>query len=178
MIVAFTGHRPDKLGGYAPSASATFFEAGVKAAIRWEMRALLARVCVEDPRGLTAISGMAQGVDTWAAEVCLELGVPYTAAVPCNGQESPWPEEAQRRYRHLIMQGAEVHVVSPGDYAPWKMQARNVWMVDRCDVLLAVWDGSAGGTANCVNAALRTGRETRRFDPKAPAGGWAVWRKP
>jgi uncharacterized phage-like protein YoqJ len=35
------------------------------------------------------------------------------------------------------------------------MQVRNEWMVDHCNDLLAVWDGSDGGTGNCVRYAQR-----------------------
>lgn len=33
------------------------------------------------------------------------------------------------------------------------MQLRNKWMVDKSDIVIAVWDGSEGGTNNCVQYA-------------------------
>lgn len=44
----------------------------------------------------------------------------------------------------------ELVVVCGGGYSPEKMQRRNAWMVDHCDFLLACWDGSPGGTGNCM----------------------------
>ncbi len=139
-VVAFTGHRPVKLGGYGPS----LIQNRVRAAIADE----LVRI-----KPSSAISGMALGVDQWAAEICIDLGIPFVAAVPFVGQESKWPEESQRHYQLLLQRAYNIHVVSPGPYSPWKMQARNEWMVRSCNTLVAVWDGSEGGTANCVRFA-------------------------
>jgi uncharacterized phage-like protein YoqJ len=35
------------------------------------------------------------------------------------------------------------------------MQKRNEMMVDDCNLLLTLWDGSDGGTANCLGYARR-----------------------
>lgn len=154
MIVAFTGHRPSKLGcGYGPSTMQTM--------VRVAIRTLLV-----EKRATAVISGMALGVDQWAAEVCVELGIPFTAAVPFDGQELRWPEESQRHYCELISKSWNVHVVCPGPYAVWKMQKRNEWMVDHCEVLFAIWDGSPGGTANCVRYAEEVGRTRWLVDPR------------
>lgn len=146
MIVAFTGHRPDKIGLAADR---------VRHGIR---KALIA----DWP--LYVICGMAQGVDTWAAETCLALGIPFVAAVPCDNMEKPWSRPTQERFRRLLKQACEVVVVSPGPYKPWKMQKRNEWMVDHCSRLLSVFDGSLGGTYNCLAYAAQIGRETHAID--------------
>ena len=61
------------------------------------------------------------------------------------------------------------HIVSPGEYAAFKMQVRNEWMVDQLnpatDLLLAAWDGSPGGTGNCVKYATGKGVGINRLDP-------------
>lgn len=149
MIVAFTGHRPDKLGGWDPLHP-------VVGRVRKALRDELAR---DWP--VHAISGMAQGVDQWAAETCVELGIPFVAALPCDGMETPWSFFAQERFRTLLGKAKEIHVVSPGPYKPWKMQRRNEWMVDRCGRLLAVYDGSMGGTYNCLEYAAEVKRDVR-----------------
>lgn len=152
MIIAFTGHRPEKLGGYGPSA--------VQDDVRRRIRNALA-----DLRPSHAISGMALGVDQWAAEECDAAGIPWTAAIPFKGQESQWPAASQRRYRDLLGWATRIHVVSPGGYTREKMQDRNRWMVDNCDLLIAVWDGSDGGTANCYRYAKSIGRRIARINP-------------
>ena len=40
-------------------------------------------------------------------------------------------------------------------YTPACLQLRNEYMVDHADELIAVWDSSPSGTANCVNYAKR-----------------------
>lgn len=108
---------------------------------------------------------MALGVDQDFAYVCVELAIPFTAAIPFVGQESRWTEDSQRFYYELLVAADDVIVVSPGGYASWKMQVRNEWMVDHCDLLIAVWDGTSGGTRNCVSYATKVGRTIRRIDP-------------
>lgn len=154
FIVAFTGHRPDKLGFY-----------GRVNPLRDRLKEKLARRLGqlreqyrEQHRDLRCISGMALGFDQWAAEVCVLVGVPFTAAIPFAGQESRWPPQSQATYKALLERAAEVVIVSPGAYAPLKMQIRNEWMTNRCNLLLGAWDGTAGGTANCVRHAKSIGR--------------------
>lgn len=113
---------------------------------------------------MRAISGMALGVDQWAAETCVALGIPFTAAIPFEGQESKWPWRAQRHYRELLEMAEERVVVCPGDYRPFKLQKRNEWMVDNCTLLIAVWDGSPGGTANCVRYATSIERPIKKLE--------------
>lgn len=150
MKVAVTGHRPNKLGGYGPSK--------VQDRVRGQLR-----MAFEKLRATQVISGMALGVDQWAAEEALDLWIPVLAAVPFEGQQRLWPLDAQRRYRGLLSQASEiVHVCDPG-YAVWKMQKRNEWMVDHCRLLVAVWDGTRGGTANCVRYAERVGCSVLRI---------------
>lgn len=110
-----------------------------------------------------AISGMALGWDTAWAVAAIRLGVPLIAAVPFDGQESRWPAESQRRFRSILEHAREVHVVSAGGYSPAAMHARNRWMVDRCDLLCALWNGSSGGTAGCVAYARSVGRRTENL---------------
>ena len=67
-------------------------------------------------------------------------------------------------FRHEDYPG--VYVCSRGGYAGWKMNYRNTWMVDRADAVLAVWDGSSGGTANCVNYARTINKPIRFINPQ------------
>ena len=45
------------------------------------------------------------------------------------------------------------------------MQIRNQWMVDNCELLIAVFDGTSGGTANCVNYAKSIRKNTVVINP-------------
>lgn len=141
MIIAATGHRPDKLGGY----SEAVFQKCVFTAKTYLQVVL--------PKG--AIVGMALGWDQAVAQACIDLGIPFTAAIPFEGQHDLWPVESQRRYLRLLACAEHVEIVTKR-YAmpvPKAMQKRNEWMVDRCQSVLALWDGSFGGTHNCIRYA-------------------------
>jgi uncharacterized phage-like protein YoqJ len=140
-IVAGTGHRPNKLGGYNQSVNHRLVS--------------LALEILTEIKPDHVISGMAQGWDQALARAATELGIPWTAAVPFFGQESAWPKAAQRRYFDLLNSAADTVIVCQGGYSPEKMQRRNEWMVDRADKVLALWDGSRGGTGNCILYAER-----------------------
>lgn len=148
-ILAATGHRPDKLGGYGPDV----FESLVNLATGYFV---LAKSAGAAPDGV--ISGMALGWDMAWAEAAYRSGLPFVAAVPFEGQERLWPDSSKRQHADLLKRAAQVVVVCPGGYDPQKMQTRNRWMVDHADGLVALWDGSSGGTANCVKYAQRIGR--------------------
>jgi uncharacterized phage-like protein YoqJ len=78
------------------------------------------------------------------------------AAVPFEGQEKKWPKSSQDLYNEILAYPKCVKkIVCEGGYEVWKMQKRNEWMVDNADYLVAVWDNSEGGTANCVRYARK-----------------------
>lgn len=154
MILAGTGHRPEQLGGYAPS----------------NTQARIYAVTLEHLVRLTpekVISGMALGFDMMLAEACIELGIPFIAAVPCATQADVWPRASQERWRELISEAFEVKVLSRV-YTHRCMQERNAWMVDHSDGLIACWNGeTSGGTWNCIQYANQMGKHIlARIDPR------------
>jgi uncharacterized phage-like protein YoqJ len=162
MIVAATGHRPDKIGGYD-------YYAPQRVWIREQMRKALV-----DLQADRTISGMALGVDQDFAQVSIELAIPFIAALPFIGQESRWPKSSQDYYEWLLERADEVVVISPGEYAAYKMQVRNKWLVDNSDALVSVWDGSPGGTANCMTYAKDINALVYPIDPKEFIGGYRL----
>lgn len=149
-----TGHRSDKLGGWDEKSP-------LAEAVKLEVRRELLRL---EPESL--ICGMALGFDMWFAEAGLALGVPFDAYLPFEGQELKWPVVSQQRYRVLLRHARSTFIVSPGGYEPWKMQARNMRMVDDGDEGLACYNGSRGGTHNCVVYALSKGKTLHIIDPR------------
>lgn len=146
MIVAGTGHRPAALGGLGLT---------VVQKERWyDQGAAIAFAYLKYRSPTRVISGMAIGWDQMLAQAALDAGIPLTAAVPFEGQESLWPHSDQTRYAKLLGKADQTVVISSGDYRAWKMQRRNVWMVDSADRLVALFDGvSPGGTRNCISYA-------------------------
>lgn len=144
MIIAATGHRPEKLGGYGEGTDFRLFNLAV---------AYLTRL-----RPTTVISGMAQGWDVAWARAAVWCNIPFIAALPFYNQHCKWPAHVQAVHFDLLRKAADVAIVCEGEYAGWKMQRRNEWMVDRADRVAALWDGSPGGTGNCIAYANRVGK--------------------
>lgn len=102
------------------------------------------------------ISGMALGWDQALAEASLMLQIPLICYLPCRNMSKPWPTEAHNRWVRIINRAERVCLAVKDDYpGPWCMQKRNEMMADDCDLLLACWDGTSGGTANCLGYAKR-----------------------
>ena len=139
IIVAGTGHRPDKLGGYHESVYDRILDT--------------AMLAIDEQKPTILISGMALGWDTALAEAAYLLDIPFKAYIPFEGQESKWPAASQRLYRNLLALAAEVVYCSEPGYSAYKMQVRNARMVDDAGIVIALWDGSPGGTSNCIEYA-------------------------
>jgi uncharacterized phage-like protein YoqJ len=145
LRLAVTGHRPPKLGGYHQPNE-------VSLAIRESLRHYLLQ---HRPDLEMVYVGMALGFDQWVAEDCINLDIPFFACIPFIGYESRWPERSQQHYHELLSRAADQIVVTPvRQYRAWYLQARNQWMVDRSNRLLACWNGiRSGGTWNCIRYA-------------------------
>ncbi len=140
MIVAFTGHRPERLGGR----------------VNEVYSAIQAFLMEKNPS--MVISGMAGGVDQLAAGWARALRIPWIAAVPFPGQHTRWPKNHQDIYLKLLEDAKSIEVISES-YSRDVYQKRDEWMVDKCDLLAAVWDGkSYGGTYNTIEYAKKIGR--------------------
>lgn len=155
---AITGHRPQSLDG----------DYSLSSELWNNIRSNLRYTFVEE-RVDHVYTGMALGVDTVAAQVSLQLEIPFTACVPFDGQERMWPEKSKREYRRLLDAAERVVVVIKGPYAVWKMQKRNEYMVNKLtepeDLLIAVWNGKPGGTANCYRYAVKKEKNIKVITP-------------
>lgn len=142
--VCFTGHRPEKL---------TRFERLIKRDLEKQIRQAIAD-------GLNVfISGMARGVDIWAAEIVLKLrdaGQPIKlmCACPYDGFEQGWSKEWQERYSTILAAADYVKYVCPG-YSRSCFQIRNEWMVNHSARVIAVFNNQPSGTMNTIEYAIR-----------------------
>jgi uncharacterized phage-like protein YoqJ len=135
MIVAITGHRSE--------------DCEAEEVVRGRLRdAFLA----EKPT--TVIVGMANGVDLWAGDISLSMGIDVIAAKPWAGHG---PRTSDRELYARVLEGASkiVSVTDVQDYpGPWVYHKRNHWMVDHADLVIAYWSGKkSGGTYACIEYA-------------------------
>ena len=142
--VCFTGHRPEKL---------KMPEAVVRRELEREIRLAIAD-------GLDVfISGMARGVDLWAAEIVLRIRreghpVRLICACPYDGFERSWNEESKTLYRTILATADLVRYICP-QYNRGCFQIRNEWMVDHAARVIAVFNGTPSGTKNTIDYAVK-----------------------
>lgn len=170
MIVTASGHRPENFHSdrnFAYSSQCLYRIVDLA----------IASLRVLEPT--LVFDGLAEGWDTAIALACVQLSIPFVAAIPFEGQELKWSKWSQELYCELRSKAIEEVIVCPGDAAKWKYQKRNVYMVDeglkRAQQLqqpfnvLTCWDGSKGGTHNCLAYAEGKGIK--------PINVWSSWQK-
>lgn len=151
--VCFTGHRPEKL---------TRHEKAIKKDLEKEIRQATAD-------GLNVfISGMARGVDIWAAQIVLMLrhegnDVKLMCACPYDGFERGWSHDWQKQYREILAAADFVKYVC-GGYSRACFQIRNEWMVSHAARVIAVFNGEKSGTRNTIDYAVKVGVPVIRIE--------------
>lgn len=159
---AFTGHRPQSLPW-------GFNESDPRCQ---KLQQLLgAQISSLADRGLTDfLSGMALGVDTWAAQALLLLrqkkpGLKLHCILPCPNQSDRWPAAARQCYKNILDQADSV-IYSSSIYHKGCMLERNRFLVENANFLLAVYNGwPYGGTAATLRYAQSLGRKIIVIDP-------------
>ncbi len=160
MIIAATGHRPPALGGYGPAVTIRLVRLAKSALSVWQPEEV--------------ISGMAQGWDQAVAHAAVALGIPFRAYLPGPWQPDAWPPAAQEQYRRLLAQAATVRLCTQSTrYEAGAMQVRNMHMVNDADMMLALWSGAPGGTANAIDYATRG-----KAVPTPVVNLWEIWMQP
>lgn len=135
--IAVTGHR-----GLSPRVAALVDQA---------IRAELARY---DPAALVGISCLADGADQIFARAMLDCGGTLEVVVPAAAYRDGLPEEAKPAYDELLDQAGAVRRLDHPESTPTAHMDASAQMLQRTDLLLAVWDGKPargfGGTADVV----------------------------
>ncbi len=154
-VIAATGHRPQFCGGYSEEAH--------------NRRVALATAVLLRLKPDHFISGMAEGWDQATAQACVDLSIPWTAAVPFEGQESRWSPESQAYYWELRTKATKVEIICP-EFSRAAYHIRDRWMVDNADSVLALWNGlPKGGTYATIKYAEKQG--------KLVTNVWSSWEK-
>lgn len=156
----FTGHRPDKLPWQTEETDPRCL------ALKNEIAATLEVAYNEGYRHF--ICGMALGCDLYFGEAVVALRQKHTdvtleAAVPCEEQADRWSEAEQARYRRLLKL-CDYETMVQRHYTRGCMLRRNRYMVDRSSLLLAAFDGTAGGTMYTVSYAIKKGLTIRGLE--------------
>lgn len=157
MIVSFSGHRPDKITGYKASPHT------VEVALRKALSEEILRLCNEG--ATTFLSGMAPGVDLWAADEVLRLrgegqiggDVRLVLAVPYPNFDRSFAKEWRSLY-HFILEAADEVVYLSQGYHHGCYHRRNDYLAEQADVVVAYYEGSEGGTRYTLRKAEKQGK--------------------
>lgn len=173
LNIALTGHRPTKLGGYdINTAEYRALQTDFEKYISWQLS--------EHPDAdIHCHSGLALGADTIWSKAILNIRqthpsgnrVKFHAHVPSMQQASRWFKKADTDFwQEQIDSTDDVHVYAEGklDSSAHKKSLfdRNIGMVEACDILLAVYDGSKSGTEHAINIARKHGKSVVYIHPK------------
>lgn len=138
----FTGHRPEKMLFLENKNSYEFlhFKNTLDRSIQ---EAICSGYC-------HFFTGMSRGMDMWAAQRVIRFREAYKnisleAVIPFDGQDRGWQDADRDIYRRILSSCDKVTVLSP-TYVPGSMYKRNRYMVDRSSLVIAAFNGSAGGT--------------------------------
>jgi len=159
---AFTGHRPRRF-------SFGYDEEHEKCN---QLKSVLAdQIAMLVGAGVTTFyTGMALGVDQWAAMIVLKLkkeldALRLIAVLPCETQANKWSVDQRERYFNILAECDDVITLSR-HYTPTCMFERNRYLVDHAEYLLTVYDnGLHGGTAYTVQYAEERGRKVISIHP-------------
>lgn len=151
--LCFTGHRPEKLLLNTDNSQ-----------LEMLTHALKCEIDIAIFQGFdTFYTGMARGIDLIAAELVIAARekhpqIKLMAAVPHKHQAARWRASTRERYEHILKQCNAVLVLSP-NYHAGCLQERNIFMVENSERVVAVYNGSAGGTQNTIEYAESLGKE-------------------
>lgn len=157
----FSGHRPEKLPWGTDEASAGCVKLKKKI---YDAAEALYRAGIRH-----YICGMARGCDMYFAEAILRLrsehpDITLEAAIPCETQARDWNETERNRY-FRIAHMCDYETLLQSVYTRDCMVKRNKYMADRSSILIAVYDGTLGGTMQTVNYAKKQGLEIIEIRP-------------
>ena len=136
----------------------------------WVVRSVRAAIRDAD-RPASIVTSLAAGADQLVAQEALALGCSLEVVLPCRGYERTFSNQCQLlRFQELSGLAANTEILNydePSEDAFWAAGRR---VVERCDVLLAIWDGAPaaglGGTADVVRYAAERNVRVRIIWPE------------
>ncbi len=116
-------------------------------------------------------TGMALGFDIICAEIVLELKEKYSkiqlfCAIPCKNQTNGWSDIYKQRYNNILAKADKITEVSKSYYYNGCMEKRNKYMVTKSSLVIALFNGKAGGTKQTLTYALSKGLVVKVIKPE------------
>jgi uncharacterized phage-like protein YoqJ len=108
--------------------------------------------------------GGQRGVDTWAAQAAIALGVPFTVMLPLEAVQftSDWSAAERVTLDSVVARASDVRIVGASHDAAAAYTERNRQLATQADLLIAIWTQlGGGGTAETIALARAAGTPVR-----------------
>lgn len=163
--IALTGHRPQKLAGF--DLANPYYQ---------RLHDRLLQEIINTINGypdstIWCHSGMALGADTvWGfailnAKKLSPKRVKLHAEIPMMTQPDTWFNQGDRTNWQTLYSASDAITVYNQVYASQTMQKRNIGMINHANKLIALWDGSASGTKNAIDYAIKQHKQITYIKP-------------
>lgn len=118
------------------------------------------------PEQIDVVCSFAVGADTLIAEYLSPLGAGLCAVIPCRAYESTYKTKSDLvRFKRLMQKADIVQTLEFEKPSEQAFMAAGALVVEKCDWLLAVWDGrnarGLGGTGDVVALAREQNKPVR-----------------
>lgn len=177
ITVGATGHRPEKMGGFADALGGYKRDGPLVVKLR-ETTLNVLEDLIANKKMSRFVSGGALGFDSlffWCVNH-LKKKYPHiqnVLAIPFTNQDKKWSTHQKYWYKRMLETADEVidvarhplystyqdmgkNPIHLDDYSAEKMKKRNEFISDQSKYLLAFYDGSKGGTFHCIHYAMRS----------------------
>ena len=149
--VCFVGHRPQKISYLFDEESKEF------KSLRSTLKETIIDF-IENENVKHFVSGMVIGADMMCAEIIIELKKTYPditleCAVSCETQAEYWTMKYRDKYFNTVA-ASDKETMLQWRYTHDCVMKRNRYMVDKSDIIIAVWDGGKGLIKSTVNYAV------------------------
>lgn len=158
--VFFSGHRPEKLPNEGDEYSSV---------INRLKSILYKEICYSVKDGYcNFMTGLARGVDSWAAEMILQIkvhnpNVKLICVKPFEEHGKNWKGYDKWRLSHALEKADEIITIST-EYKKGCLKERNQYMVDNADMLIAVVENYRSGTGQTIRLANTKGLAVKVID--------------
>lgn len=168
---AFTGHRPSGFAFGYDETDARCVD------LKKRLFDTVTTLCYEGYR--VFYTGMAEGADIWAAETVLRLSryfhdIELYAVIPFQGHRNQINPAYRERYDKILEYSSQ-EIIICDQYTPSCYKARNYFMVQECDTLVAIYNEQQPrtGTGQTVRRAKALGKRIILLSPDPEDGGYS-----